>query len=42
MSLELEDVLLVGQRDREAFLEPYNRSYKKAMQIFADKELPYT
>lgn len=41
-SLELEEILLIGKRDREAFLEPYNRSYRKALQIFTEKELPYT
>ena len=41
-SLELDEVFLVGQRDREAFLEPYNRSYNKALKIYADRELPYT
>ena len=25
-NIELEDIMLVGQRDREAFLDPYHRS----------------
>ena len=33
-SLELEKVFLVGKRDKEVFLEPYNRAVAKTLEIF--------
>lgn len=41
-SLELEEILFVGQRDQDAFIEPYNRSVSKAFKLFKEKALPYT
>lgn len=40
--LEPEDFFLVGQRDLETFIEPYNRSVIKALKLFKEHELPYT
>ena len=41
-SINLEDFLIVGRRDREAFIDPYNRATKKAMELFKENQLPYT
>ena len=40
-NIELEDIMLVGQRDREAFLDPYHRSVQQALELFKVHELAY-